>query len=277
MKTKMMVLVTAILLLLPAVARAESHELPGPATNQVTQTWNFAVSEFLMSWYYGTFFGGTFYPGPMSFTDFIGSRKNSLGTFTVDFAIGQKLDRLNKFNRDGGNEYDLTLDQSLRFGSEAYPVKVDVGVCYLMLTPLEKFGNDAFDEFVRIDLPIQADRKDGPLFTPYAELFHYHRVSDFSSDGWFWFAGVFRDQKLGFDIFKKPATLNIDYRMGASAGVYGSTVGVEYHRLSLGIPIRPGKGWTIVPTVIGQIPGGSHQTYVTKNEVFATLLLRKDF
>jgi hypothetical protein len=48
----------------------------------------------------------------MSWTDLVASREDKLGALTFDLSIGQKLDRINQFNRDGGNEYDFTIDHS---------------------------------------------------------------------------------------------------------------------------------------------------------------------
>jgi hypothetical protein len=277
MKTKWVIplLIMSCLLM---TARAEEHQTPGAATNNPPSPWGFSVSELLMSKYYGTIFGGTFYPGPMSFTDFIASRKNAAGVMTFDLSIGQKLDRLDTYNHDGGNEYDFTVDQTFRFGSKRYPVLVDAGVCYLILFDLKKIGDDALEEFVRIDLPIRADLPDGPLLQPYAEAFHYHMVGDgLRNEGWWTYGGVFRNQKLGCTAFGKELVLNADFRVGASAGAYGSRAGIEYYRLALTLPFHLNEHWTVTPSVTGQLRASAQQTYVKKNEVFGTLQIVRSF
>jgi hypothetical protein len=258
--------VVALFLLQPNVVRSE----------EVGSPWSYWTSTFLMSKYYGTYFGGTFYDGPMSFTDFVASRKNHLGAFTVDLSIGQKLDRINQFNKDGGNEYDLTASQTFSFGTKRYPVNCEVGLCYLALHPLENWGDDALSIILRVNVPIRADRPEGAFCEVYAHAYDYRRSGNMRDDGWFVYGGVFRDQKLGCTLFGKELALNIDYRVGASAGVYNSEPGVEYHRVSLSLPISKGK-WTFIPSIVGQLPGASHQTYVHDPEVFGSLFIKRSF
>ncbi len=275
-------------IMLSPILRAEDHKSPGAATgigaNATTnnavaaeESWHYAISEILMSKYYGTIFGGTFYPGPMSFGDVSASHKSLSGSVTFDLAIGQKLDRIDQFNRDGGNEYDLTIDQTLRFGSKAYPILVDLSLCYLALKDLKDASNDAFDESVRFDFPIRADLPSGPIIQPYFQVYHYHMVGDgLRNEGWIGYCGLIRDQHLGAKLFGSDLILNLDYRMGVNGGVYGSRSGIEYHRLAVSLPIH-WKKWTFVPSIIGQTPGGSERTYVHKSEVFGTLFIRRDF
>lgn len=233
----------------------------------------------LMSKYYGTIFGGTFYNGPMSFWDANAVYKNRFGDFTATIMAGQKLDRLNTYNVDGGTEYDAGFDQTFTFGGPKYPIKLDVGCLYLFVTDLGKTHDDFFDETIRIDFPIRADRKDGPLVQPYYQIFHYHYVGDGLKDGgWISYAGLIRDQKLGLHLFGNELKLRFDYRMGINLGVLGSKPGIEYHRWSLSLPITKGK-WTFTPEVLAQIPGGRNQTWVTeKNENFyGNLSIRYNF
>jgi hypothetical protein len=240
-----------------------------------TNNWSFSMSTILMSKYYGTIFGGTFYDGPMSFTDLVASRKNAFGNLTVDLSIGQKLDRLNTYNRDGGNEYDLTIDQTFKFGSKRYPVLIDVGVVYLALYDLKDWGDDAFSEYLRMDFPICADRE-LPLFQPYAQVYHYHVVDGFRDKGWIGYAGIIRSQDLRLKLFENKLALDIDYRLGVSGGTYDSHKGIEYHRFTFSLPVKNGS-WTFVPSVIAQFQGGPDQTFVKRNEVFGSLFIRKQF
>ena len=238
--------------------------------------WSQSVSELLMSKYYGSIFGGTFYPGPMSFTDFAASRRNLYGSITFDLSLGQKLNRIRKYNQDGGNEYDFTADQSFQLGSKSHPVFVDAGVCYLAVNNLRQMKDDAFEEFVRLDLPLGTSVNHEPVIQPYVEFFHYQTVGGFKDNGWFTYGGVFRDQKLGCALFSKELVLNVDYRVGVCQGAFSGKVGIEYHRLALSLPIH-GKKWTVVPSVIGQITGDSHQTFVHKDEIFGTLQFKRGF
>ncbi len=262
----------SIFLTLTSLIVAEERSVTAVTANP----WQYGVSELAMSKYYGSIFGGTFYPGPMSFTDLSASRQNRFGSLTLDLSLGQKLDRLDAYNRDGGNEYDFTVDQTFRFGSKSHPVLIDAGLCYLTVHDLRKMSDDAFEEFVRLDFPIGADRTDGPIFEPYVEIFHYQKVGGFLDNGWFMYGGAFRDQKLGCRLLGKELVLNIDYRMGVSAGGFSSKSGIEYHRLTLSLPIQ-GKKWTVVPSLIAQVRGGEHQTFVHKNEVFETIQFKRAF
>ncbi len=246
-------------------------------TNTNAPNWSYNAGTILMSKYYGTIFGGTFYDGPMSFTDVNAVRQNRFGNLTFSLMLGQKLDRLRNYNKDGGNEYDAGFDQSFTLGTKAYPILVDVGVLYLAVYDLNKSHDDAFDETIRLDFPIRADLPGGPLFQPYVQAYHFHMVGDGLQEvGWIGFAGLIRNQSLGCSLFGNELKLNIDYRMGVNGGVYESRSGIEYHRLSIGLPIQYGK-WSFTPSVIGQLKGGSDQTYVHENELFYTLSVRYSF
>lgn len=240
--------------------------------------WQFSVGTVLMSTYYGTIFGGNFYDGPMSFTDFNAAKPNGLGVFNVNVAIGQKLNRITEFNMDGGNEYDLAVSQIFTFGPKAFPMKLEVGLSYLAIYDLNLLKNDAFSETVRFDLPILADRANSPIVQPYAQVYHYHDVGGMRNQGWIGYVGLIRDQPLGFKLFEaeKNLVLNWDYRLGLNGGVYGSRAGVEYHRISVSLPVSYGK-WTFTPSIIGQFPGGADQRYVKEKEVFGTLSVRRGF
>lgn len=234
--------------------------------------WSYSAGTIIMSRYYGTIFGGVFYDGPMSFTDVGISYKNSLGRLTYVAMAGQKLDRLGTYNHDGGNEYDTGLDQSFRLGSKAYPVLVDVGMMYLFTHDLSTTKGDAFDETIRVDFPIRADLASGPIIQPYFQEYHYHVVGNEMKDaGWIGYAGLIRDQSIS-----PTLKLNFDYRMGINSGVYESHSGIEFHRLAVSLPIPVGR-WTLTPSLIGQLHGGDHQTYVTNDSLFYTLSLRRSF
>jgi len=243
----------------------------------VTSAWNYSIDELIMSKYYGTIVGGSFYNGPMSFGDIVASHKDGLGSLTFDLSIGQKLDRLDTYNHDGGNEYDFTVDHNFKIGKGQFPVLVDAGVCFLAVHDLSHLKGYFCEQFVRFDLPIMAKREGGPLFQPYVETYHFNTLGNgFENKQWWVYAGAFRDQPLGIKLFKNDLVLNADYRIGISQGALGSRDGVEYHRIALSVPFHFGK-WTIAPSVIGQTPGGSHRSFVTKTEVFGTLFIKRGF
>ncbi len=283
-------LIVALLLNIVVPAMAQTNTTPSgwapPTTNSSPKVFDngwapnppvltFDVGTILMSKYYGTIFGGTFYDGPMSFTDIAMRWNNGLlkGGMIIDVSIGQKLDRLNKFNQDGGNEYDVSIDQTFKLGGPKYPVLVDIGVTYLALYDLTKLANDAISQTIRLDFPLRADRASGPILQPYIQAYHYNDVGGLKDQGWIGYVGIIRDQPLGFKIFGNEAKLNIDYRMGVNGGVYGSERGVEYHRIALSLPVT-WKKWTLVGSIIGQTPGAPGRTYVHKDEIFGTLSVR---
>lgn len=252
-----------------------------PTIEIVTNTgpessWGYQIGTVFMSEYYGTIFGGVFYKGPMSFTDVVASYKDGLGTLTLDLSVGQKLSHMGEFNVDLGNEYDLTIGHSFGLGTAKFPVQLYVGSTYLAVYDLENVADDFVSQTVRLDFPILADRESGPLFQPYAQIYHYNHIGGFRNEGWIWYAGLIRDQKLGYKLFNSDLVLNIDYRMGLNAGVLNSHVGIEYHRLAFSLPVRIGK-WTLTPQVLGQIPGGPDQTYVHKKQIFGTFSVSRSF
>ncbi len=271
------VLVAAVTL--PFGMHAEEHTDPGAVTNNVPSKWGYSMSTLLMSEYYGTIFGGIFYNGPMSFTDFVASHQDSAGFLSFDLSVGQKLDRLNRYNADGGNEYDFTVDHTLTLGSKPWQVLADVGVCYLAVYDLGKIKDDVFEEFVLLKFPLLPNAAGNPLVVPYAEAFHYNDCVDgFHNRGWWTYGGLYRDQSLGCKLFGNELKLNVDFRVGASAGAYGSKTGIEYYRIAFALPISKGK-WTISPSLILQMPGGPNRSYVHDDEsnVFGTLLIKRSF
>jgi hypothetical protein len=84
---KYLVILSLILGLTTSVV-AEEHDIPGAPVIQAPNQWSYALSELLMSKYYGCIFGGTFYPGPMSFTDIMASRRDAFGSLTFDLSLG---------------------------------------------------------------------------------------------------------------------------------------------------------------------------------------------
>jgi hypothetical protein len=265
------------LLILSLVGSVTVSAETGDPPKEYVPMYSFNAGTILMSKYYGTIFGGTFYDGPMSFTDVNAVFKNRYGSMTATVMAGQKLDRLDTYNRDGGNEYDAGVSQSFRMGSSRFPILLDAGVLYLALYELERTHDDAFDETIRLDFPLFADRTGGAIAQPYIQAFHYHMVGNGMEDkGFIGYAGLIRNQPLGFKLFKKDLSLTLDYRMGLNAGVYDSRAGIEYFRLEVSLPFA-WKKWTVTPAVIGQLQGGPHQTYVSKNEMFTTLSIRRSF
>lgn len=245
----------------------EDHDLPTPYKTE-TNKWSFTGSALFMSRYYGTIFGGIFYDGPMYWWDVIGAREDRIGRLTLDLSIGQKMDRLNRFNADGGNEYDFTVTYTFKpIGPKRFPVIFEVSTCFLALVPLQTIKDDAWSKSVRVDFPILADRKEGSLFQPYFQAYHYNAIGGLGDKGWFLYAGAFRDQPLHCSLFGNPLKLNLDYRTGYCVQAYGGKSGLEYHRLTLSLPIHKGK-WTFVPAVIGQIPNSSGRTFVHDNPGF---------
>ena len=270
MKTAVKKMAIALLLAIVGFAQMALSQ-----TNTPVPLFSGEFGTILMSRYYGTIFGGTFYNGPMSFTDIALKWNNGLlkGAMIIDLSAGQKLDRLNSYNADGGNEYDIALDQTMRFGGEKYPILVDIGTTYLALHNLRLLRDDAWSQTARLDFPIRADLPGGPIVQPYLQAYHYNTLGGMRDEGWIGYVGLIRDQRLNTKLFGSDLVLNVDYRLGINAGVYGSQKGVEYHRLALSLPIH-WKKWTITPSVIGQTPGGDDRTYVHKSEIFGTLSVR---
>ncbi len=233
------------------------------ASAQTTQsnTWSASAGTVIMSEYYGTIFGGTFYEGPMSFTDITFSRENVLGTFSITPTIGRKLDRVNTFNIDGGDEEILAVSQTAHAG----PVLLYGSVYHDAVTDLNEIKGDFLAQTLRVDLPLG-------IVQPYIQAFHYFKYDGgLDDDGWIGYAGLIRDQELA------GLKFNFDYRLGINGGALGGKTGVEYHRLTVGLPISFGQ-WTVTPAVVGQLEASSHdQTWVTEDKLMATVSVRYRF
>lgn len=257
-------------LVISLICIASSAFGAGSSVVTTTSPWEYSASTLVMSKYYGTIVGGIFYDGPMSFTDLVATRKDASGSTRFDLSIGQKLDRLSSYNKDGGNEYDVILGRTQKFGSSETPIfVVDASVTYLALTDMKAAKDDVFSSAIRIDAP-QVE-----MVQPYVVVTRFDFVGDVGDPGTFVYAGLMRNQPVG------ASTLTIDYRIGYSLnGLFGADRGLAYHRLSLSLPIDLGDGWTVIPSVIGQIKGNGQRpghAFVDRARLFATLAIAKSF
>lgn len=231
-------------------------------------SWKYSASTLLMSQYYGTMVGGIFYPGAMSFTDVVASRGNSIGTVRFDLSVGQKLDKF-EWDKDGGSEIDFTVGQATRFG----PVNVDASFCYLALYDLNKIKGDCVSSTVRFDVPTVK-----PI-QPYLIVTRFDLVGSVPGSGTLIYGGFIRNQPIGVTMHGSELSVSIEYRTAWSMDkLFGTKEGVDYHRLSVSLPMTV-YGWTVTPTVVGQVKGSQPKGYafVDKARVFATLAIAKGF
>lgn len=196
--------------------------------------YTFSVSVLFMSQYYGSDIGGIFYDGPMSFTDFLLSRKDDGSTLfgrdgvnRIDLSIGQKLDNL-KFDVDYGNEYDFTIGRDANFGPETFPVHYDLSVVYFALHHLGLIKDDIVQTILTVDLPKT------PVAQPYVTLYRFD-VMNGEGSGWFLATGIVRSQEVPWiSINGNPLVVSASYRFGyALSSLLGTDPGAVYHRFAL--------------------------------------------
>ena len=237
--------------------------------NESETTWNYSTSTIVMSRYYGSIVGGIFYPGTMSFTDFAARKNDADGSTGFDLSLGQKLDR-SSYNRDSGNEYDFTVDRMETFGSADFPVKIDLGVCYLAVHDLRQIKDDFLSPYVRLDLPKVR------FIQPYVTVYRFDRVGNSPEDsGWFFYGGFIRSQPLGISLHGVPLSLTLDYRLGYSEKLFGTEPGLSYERVGISLPLAVARSWTITPTVIEQFKGDqpSGRAFAPHSQMLWTLLV----
>jgi hypothetical protein len=234
--------------------------------------WNYSTNIFVSKDYFGTIIGSTIYPGRMSFTDFVARRVDAKGSTGFDLSIGQKLDSFS-YNKDGGNEYDFTVDRSMTFNSKSFPVRVDAAVCYLAVYDLRQMRDDSISADVRFDLPKT------PFIQPYVVIYRFDHVGNVAGSGWFFYGGFVRKEPLGWQMNNEPLEWNFEYRLGYSEKLYGTKPGLAYHRFSLSLPIEIFPRWTFTPGVVEQLKGNQPKGYAfaSSNQKFWTVSLGHRF
>ncbi len=240
--------------LLAFIAAASSFEACAFA-EQTPTPWSFYTSTFVMKDYYGAIVGGTFYPGTMSFTDFGARRTDAKGSTGFDLSLGQKLDNFS-YNKDGGNEYDFTVDRSTTFTVAGFPVKADFSVCYLAVHDLRQIKDDVLSPDVRLDFPKV------PFLQPYIVVYRFDRVGNSPEDsGWFFYGGFIHEETLRLRVNGRPIVLTVDNRIGYSEKLFGTEPGLSYDRLSVSLRIEVAPRWTITPILIEQFKGDQPKGY----------------
>lgn len=255
----------AMLVILPIASRA------GNIVANFDGTWDKTVSTQIMSKYYGDIFADIFYNGPMSFTKISGQRTDPLGATYVDLNVGQKLDRLSSYNKDGGNEYDFDVGRKVVFDT-GLPVTADMKVTYLATHNLRRSGDDFISQSLQLSVA------DTPFVQPYISFFRFDTLGKTSGSGWFVYGGFTREQKTGIRFRDKPVTATLDYRLGYSGGVLMRSSGLAYHRLSISLPFEFDNEWTVTPVILGQSSGHGQQTgraFIDQSRFFATITIAK--
>ena len=199
-----------------------------------TNPYEFSMSVLFANQYYGSDIGGIFYDGPISFTDFVVSRKDNGpsvfgrdGVNRIDLTLIQKLDDT-EFDVDYGNEYDLAIGRSANIGPEEFPVHYDVSVIYQALHQLDLIEDDIVQNVLTLDLPKV------PIVQPYVTLYRFN-VMNGEGSGWFLAPGIVRNQDVPWiKINDNPLALSASYRFGyAMSSLLGADSGAVYHRFAL--------------------------------------------
>jgi len=254
------------ILLLITIAMTAIAASASDKVSSVDRTWNYSFNHISMSQYYGSIVGGIFYDGPMSFTDIIAKREDLFGTTYVDVSIGQKLDHVRSFNKDGGNEYNLMLGRTLALDSGDIKLNFDYCLTYLAVHNLGHLKDDVVSNNIRIDVT-------NTLFVqPYLVIYRFDTVGKTPGSGWFVYGGVQRKFEIA-NVNDKPITLGLEYRAGYSGTLFGTERGLAYHRLSVSLTAEVGE-WTITPTVIGQTRGNGQRpghAFVNRARMFAQI------
>jgi hypothetical protein len=258
MKTSLLALISLSALL--ATAR------PSEIVSAESSSWSYAFNHVSMSKYYGSIVGGIFYDGPMSFTDIIATRKDASGSTYIDLSLGQKLDSLS-FDKDGGNEYDLSVGRTFTLGSADFPVAIDYRLTYLAVHHLRAMKDDVVSNALRVDLPKVR------FAQPYLVIYRFDKVGPTSGSGWFAYGGFQRSDQIGA-FAGKPLILGLEYRLGYSGTVFGTKPGLAYHRLSVSLTAELAGGWKVTPSLVGQTSGnGQPRGYAFEESarLFATV------
>lgn len=251
--------ITAVFFVLAFTASAETDQIHSAET-----PWNYVASSTGMSKYYGTWVGGIFYDGPMSFTGLTASRKLGRGTFHANASIGRKLDSTT-WNKDGGDEIDTEIGQAWSADTgAATQVDASYTLSFMAVHPLGQLGNDFLSHVVSVSMPNIA------WAAPYATLIRSDSLGKAPGSGWFAFGGL-----VGHVNLTDRVGIRLDYRTGYSFGIYGGGKGWDYHRLEASVPLAIGKSWTVVPALVGQVSahGQKKNPFIDRSRLLATLTL----
>jgi hypothetical protein len=249
-----------------ACLNLQASDVRNPAESS---PWSSSLSTHLMSRYYGTWVGGIFYDGPMSFTTLAASRKNFLGSFYVNASVGRKLDSLT-YNKDFGDELDAEIGQSFHIGEGLSRIDVDYHIGYIGSHNLRLLRDDYVSHVLRFDVP------NTPIAQPYITIIRSDTVGKVPGAGWFAYGGLVRNLQVGLgdNLF----AVRLDYRTGYSFKIYGAGRGWVYHRLEASVPLSLNKIWTITPAVIGQISAHGQppgQAFIDHSRLLGTLTISR--
>jgi hypothetical protein len=229
------------------------QDIPNPAIStggdllKADSPYAFSVNALFMSQYYGSDVGGIFYDGPMSFTDFILSRKDEGptvfgrdGANRIDLSVGQKLDNAD-FDVDYGNEYDLIIGRDAVVGPEKFPIHYDVSVAYFALHDLGLIKDDIVQTILTVDLPKV------PVVQPYVTLYRFDVINGAGS-GWFLAAGIVRSREVSWiSINGHPLVVSASYRFGyALSSLLGTDPGAVYHRFALSATVKASERLSVM-------------------------------
>ncbi len=254
---------------------------PLPGSNSTKSPFHITLDNTFASRYWGSIVGGIFYGGRfVCFTNLTLSLDDSYGSTYVLAGMINPLDTWQWDNRrkPGGTEYYFGIGRTFDLwkGLDGMPlVKINSLIMLDSISPITELRNDLVEEYFRASFPRV------PLVEPYVEVYHWDPVGTKSPQtGFFLRAGIHRQQPLGFKLFGTPMELGMDLSIGdAATSIFGTSSGIAYYRGILSTEVRLNEHISIIPAVIGQIPGNQDigHAFVKNPEAFFNLTVSYKF
>ena len=166
------------------------------------------------------------------------------------------------YGKTHGDEIDLLVTWHHQFKD----FKVSLTGGYFAIKDLSDFKNDLWIAEAEVSYSKYA------YFQPYISARYFGRFTSKSpDDGWFVWAGVRGSFKTVIPRTKLTADVSIAY----SDGALGRDAGLVFSRVTIGLPIKASKKFTITPSVLLQAPIGNQRSYLhrytDRNEVVGSL------
>jgi hypothetical protein len=232
------------------------------------------LSDTIASRYWGSIVGGIFYTGgPVNFTTLNFSLDDKWGSTYTFVGMINPLDTL-KYDYHGGTEYFLAVGRTIELwkgGSKNLPLlKLNGMVLYDAVSRIDHWNDDVVQQYLRLDVPRV------PIAQPYLECYNWIQSGHKSPPvSWFARAGIHRQQPMGVTFQKSEMELGIDLSAGYSGdGLFGTSEGLAYYRAVISTEFKVNKHLSIVPSIVGQLPGDQKpKAFVDRARLFYNLTL----
>jgi hypothetical protein len=150
-------------------------------------------------------------------------------------------------------------------------VDVNLMALYDAVSQIEVWNDDVFQQYLSLSFP------QTPVATPYLEFYNWENTGSKSPPiGWFFRTGFRHSMPTGLELRGEEIKVSTDLSIGYSGpDLFGTSEGLAYYRAIIGTTIPLSNGWTMSPSVIGQLPGNQKVPFVEEQRLFFNLNFSK--